>query len=44
MSRFKFIHALSESENTFALEQQAIVVSFVRNVAFLLGHWPVDLV
>ena len=29
---------ISESKNTFALEQKAIVVSFAENVAFLLGH------
>ena len=29
---------LSESKNAFALEQKAIVLSFVKNVAFLLGH------
>ena len=38
MSKSKFIHTLSESNNTFALEQKAIVVSFVKYVAFLLGH------
>ena len=38
MSRSKFIHTLSESKNTFALEQNAIVLSVVKNVAFLLGH------
>ena len=38
MSKSKFIHTLSESKNTFALEQKAIVVRFVKNVAFLLGH------
>ena len=38
MSKSKFIHTLSETKNTFALEQKAIVVSFVKNVAFLLGH------
>ena len=37
----KFIHILSESKNIFALEQKAVVLSFVKNVAFLLGH-PVD--
>ena len=35
MSKSKFIHTLSEYKNTFALEQRAIVLSFVKNVAFL---------
>ena len=34
----KFIHTLSESKNIFVSEQKAIVLSFVKNVAFLLGH------
>ena len=38
MSRSNFIHTLLKSKNTFALLQKAIVVSFVKNVAFLLGH------
>ena len=38
MSKFKIFHTLSESKNTFALEQKAIILSFVKNVAFLLGH------
>ena len=38
MSKSKFIHPLSETENVFVLEQKAIVLSFVANVAFLLGH------
>ena len=38
MSKSKFIHTLSESKNTFALQQQAIAVSFVKNVAFLLAY------
>ena len=38
MSKSKFIHTLSESENIFALELKVIVSSFVKNVAFLLGH------
>ena len=33
-----FIHTLSESKAIFALEQKAIVLSFVKNVTFLLGH------
>ena len=37
----KFVHALSEPKNIFALEQKATVSSFVTNVAFLLGH-PVN--
>ena len=43
MSKFKFIHTLSESISIFAIEQKAIVSCFVRNVAFLLGH-PVFIV
>ena len=38
MSKSKLIHTLSESENIFASEQRAIVLSFVKNVVFLLGH------
>ena len=38
MSKSKFIHTLSESKNIFVLEQKAIVLSFVKNVASLLGH------
>ena len=38
MSKSKFIYILSESKNMFALKQKAIVLSFVKNVAFLLGH------
>ena len=38
MSKSKLIHTISESKNIFALEQKAIVLSFVKNVAFLLGH------
>ena len=38
MLKSKFIQTLSESKNTFALEQKAVVLSFVKNVAFLLGH------
>ena len=38
MSKSTFIHTLSESKNIFALEQKAIVLSYVTNVAFLLGH------
>ena len=34
MSKSKFIHTLSESENTSALEQKAIVVSFVKMLRF----------
>ena len=41
MSKSKFFHTLSEYKNIFALEQRAFVLSFVKNVAFLLGH-PVD--
>ena len=35
MSNSKFIHTLAES---IALEQKAIVLRFVKNVAFLLGR------
>ena len=41
MSKLELVHTLSESKNTLAVEQKAIVVSFVENVAFLFGH-PVD--
>ena len=41
MSKSKYIDSLSESKNIFALEQKDVVLSFVKNVAFLLGH-PVD--
>ena len=34
MSKFKFMHALSEWESIFAIEQKAIVSCFVKNVAF----------
>ena len=42
MSKSKFIHTLSEFKNIFALEQKAIALNFVKNIAFLLGH-PVNL-
>ena len=38
VSKFKFMHTLSESKSLFAIEQKAIVSCFVNNVAFLLGH------
>ena len=38
MSKFKFMHTLSESESISAIEQKAIVLSFVKYVALLLGH------
>ena len=38
MSKFKFMHTLSESKSIFATEEKAIVSCFVKNVAFLLGH------
>ena len=41
VSKFKFMHALSESKSLFAIEQKAVVSCFVKNVAFLLRH-PVD--
>ena len=34
MSKSKFIHTLSESENTFALEQKAIILSFAKMLRF----------
>ena len=36
ISKFKFIHTLSQSKSIFANEQKAIVLCFVKNVAFLL--------
>ena len=36
MSKFKFMHTLSESKGIFAIEQKAIVSCLVKNVAFLL--------
>ena len=41
VSKFEFMHILSESKSIFEIEQKAIVSCFVKNVAFLLGH-PVD--
>ena len=38
MSKFKFMHTLSESKIIFAIEQRAIVSCFIKNVASLLGH------
>ena len=38
MSKSKFVHTLSESKNIFALKQKAVFLSFIKNVAFLLGH------
>ena len=38
MSKSKFIRTLSESKHIFVLDQKIIVLSFVENVAFLLGH------
>ena len=37
MSKSQFILTLSESRNIFALEQKAIALSFVKNVAFWAG-------
>ena len=34
----KFMHTLSESKSIFAIEQKAITLCFVKNVAFLMGH------
>ena len=36
--KFKFMNTLYESKSIFAIEQKTIVSSFVKNVAFLLGH------
>ena len=38
MSKSKFIRTLSESKTIFASKQKVIVLSFVKIVAFLLGH------
>ena len=38
VSRFEFMRTLSESKSIFAIEQIAIVLCFVKNVAFLLGQ------
>ena len=38
MSKFKFMHSISKSKSIFAIEQKTIVLCFVKNVAFLLGH------
>ena len=38
VSKFKFMHSLSELKSIFAIEQKAIVSCFVKNIAFLLGH------
>ena len=34
VSKFKFMHALSESKSIVAIEQTAIVLCFVKHVAF----------
>ena len=38
VSKYKFMHTLFESKSIFAIEQKAIVLCFVKNVAFSLGH------
>ena len=38
MSKFKFMHTLSESKSIFAIEQKAIVSCFVKDVVLSLGH------
>ena len=38
VSKFKFMHTLSESKSIFAIEQKARVSCFVKDVALLLGH------
>ena len=35
MSKFKFMHTLSESISIFAIEQKAIVSCFVKDVVLL---------
>ena len=37
MSKFKFMHTLSESKGIFAIEQKVNVSCFVKNVGLLLG-------
>ena len=37
VSKSKFMHTLSKSKSIFAIEQKAIALCFVKNVAFLLG-------
>ena len=43
VSKFKFMHTLSESKSIFVTEQKAIVSCFLEYVAFLLGHPVVKL-
>ena len=38
VSKFEFMHTLSESKSISEIEQNAIVSWFVKNVAFLLAH------
>ena len=38
VSKFNFLHTLSESKSIFAIELNATVSCFVKNVAFLLRH------
>ena len=38
VSKVKFMHTLFESKSIFVIDQQAIVLCSVKNVAFLLGH------
>ena len=37
VSKFKFMHTLSESKSIFAIEQKAIVSCFAKHVAFFIG-------
>ena len=37
MSKFKFIHTLSESKSIFAIEQKAIVSCFVKKCCVFIG-------
>ena len=38
VSKFEFMHILSESKGIFEIELKTIVSCFVQNVSFLLGH------
>ena len=38
MPKSQFMHTRSESKYIFAIEQKAIDLCYVKNVAFLLGH------
>ena len=38
VSKFKFMHTLSQSKSIFAIEQKAVVLCFIKYFGFLLGH------